>query len=153
MKRDTVKYSHGLRRIWVHMSFKVKYCHEVFEHREIREACMEIFKEVAENYGIEIQSMGFDSNHVHFIPDFGKYSEPEIKKIFKGTSGRKILKKFPWLKKKHFWGSGLWGRQCYTYSIGSDMNSLKNYVRKQKFFTGMVHSNDQKRLSSFCQSE
>jgi putative transposase len=148
MKRDTKKYAHGIKRIWVHMSFKVKYCHEIFNHKEIREECEKLMKEVADKHDIEIKSIGFDANHFHFIPDLGHYSEPHIKKLFKGTNGRKILKKFPWLKRRYFLGSGLWGRQYYCYSIGSDMNALQNYMKKQKYFT-VMQDKVQTKLSAF----
>lgn len=143
MKRDTKKYAHGLKRIWVHMSFKAKYCHNIFEHKEIREACQEIFEEVTERNNIDLRSVGFDANHAHCIIDLGNYSEPKVKKMLKGTSARKLLKIFPWLKKKYFWGSGLWGRQHYCYAIGSDMAVLNKYVQRQKFFIAMHDPNQQ----------
>jgi len=126
-----------LSRIYAHMSYKTKYCHNVFENKDFREACGECFKEISEEYSIDMLSLGFDANHIHFISDLGKYSEPELRKIFKGISGHKLLKQFPEIKKKYFWGSGLWGRQYYCYSIGSDMRVLQRYIKKQKFFTVM----------------
>ena len=148
MKRDTVKYAHGLKRIWVHMSFKVRYCHKIFQHEEIRNECQKIFNGVAKEKDINLKTVGFDANHAHCIADLGNYSEPELKKLFKGTSGRKLLKRFPWLKKKYFWGSGLWGRQYYCYAIGSDMAVLNKYVQRQKFFTAM-HDPAQQTLARY----
>lgn len=130
MMRDSKKYAHGISREWVHVSFKAKYCHNIFTYAYVREECKKIFFEVAKNYDIGIKSMGFDKNHVHMVNDLGKYSKPELRKIFKGTSGKRLLKKFPLIKKKYFWGSGLWGRQYYCYSIGSDMRVLNKYVSK-----------------------
>lgn len=137
MQRDIERYAHGLSSIFVHMSFKVKYCHKVFDIKEFREACEKCFWETAEGYNINMVSLGFDREHVHLISDLGKYSEPELRKLFKGISGYKLLKQFPEIKKNYFWGSGLWGRQYYCYSIGSDMNVLKRYIQKQKFFATM----------------
>ena len=152
MIRDTRKYAHGIKRLWVHMSFKVKYCHEIFKIEKVRNECQNIFEEISSEKNIELKSIGFDENHIHLISDLGHLSEPEVRKIFKGTSGRKLLKKFPWLKRRYFWGSGLWGRQYYCYAIGSDMNQLANYVKKQKFFTAM---NDPKQtaLEEYYQSK
>jgi len=148
MKRDTVKYAHGLKRIWVHMSFKAKYCHKIFKHEEVREECREIFEQVAEKCKIDLNLVGFDANHAHLIADLAHHIEPYLKKMFKGTSARKLLKKFPWLKKKYFWGSGIWGRQYYCYSIGSDMKILNKYVKQQKFFTAM-HDKNQTSLERY----
>lgn len=148
MKQDTVKYAHGWSSVYVHMSFKTKYCHKVFEIKEFREACEFYFQEVSSKYNIPLLSMGFDRDHVHLITDLKKYSEPQARKLFKGTSGHKLLKLFPHIKNKYFWGSGLWGRQYYCYSIGSDMNVLKRYIKKQKFFT-IMQDNNQTTLDAY----
>ena len=134
MKRDTKKYAHGLSRIWVHMSFKVRYCHEIFTYPEVREECKKIILEAARDLELDIKSIGFDKNHLHVMNDLGKYAEPEVRKTFKGRSGYFLLKKFPWMKQKYFWGSGLWGSQYYCYSIGSDINVLNRYINKQRYF-------------------
>ena len=147
--RETIqKYAHGLSSIYAHLSFKAKYCHKVFDIKEFKEACEECFQKIASEKKIDLQSLGFDSDHIHMICDMGKYSEPELRKIFKGISGCKLLKQFPEIKKKYFWGSGLWGRQYYCYSIGSDMNALKNYIKKQKFFT-IMQNKEQTTLSAY----
>jgi len=148
MQRNIKKYPHGLSSIYVHMSFKVKYCHPVFDIKEFREACEECFKGIASDKNIHIESLGFDNNHIHMINDLGKYSEPELRKIFKGISGKKLFEQFPEIKQKYFYGSGLWGRQYYCYSIGSDMTVLRNYVKKQKFFT-IMHDKQQTTLDSY----
>ena len=135
--RDIKKYSHGLSSIYAHISYKVKYCHKVFVLKDFREACETCFREIAKNYKVNVISIGFDLDHIHMISDLGKYSEPQLRKFFKGISGKKLLEQFPEIKKKYFWGSGLWGRQYYCYSIGSDMNMIQNYIKKQKFFTIM----------------
>ena len=134
MNRDTKKYAHGLSRVWVHMSFKVRHCHKIFAFAEVREECKKIILEAAQELGVDIKSIGFDENHLHIIPDLEKYSEPELRKTFKGGSGYFLLKKFPWMKHKYFWGSGLWGSKYYCYSIGSDMHVLDRYIAKQKYF-------------------
>ena len=121
---------------------------EIGFDKAFREACESCFKEVAVKYSVEIFVIGFDSDHAHAILDLGKYNEPDIRKWLKGTSGKKLLERFPEVKKKYFWGSGLWGRQYYCYSIGSDMNVLNNYVKKQKFFSSM-QDKDQKMLSEY----
>lgn len=148
MQRDIQKYAHGLSSIYVHMSFKVKYCHEVFDIKDFREACEDCFKDVAVDYDFAMLNIGFDSDHVHTIIDLGKYSEPEVRKLLKGTSGKKLLEQFPEIKKQFFWDSGLWGRQYFCYSIGSDMRVLQNYIKQQKFFT-IMQDKTQRTLDSY----
>lgn len=151
MMRDTKKYAHGLSRIWVHMSFKVKYCHEIFIHKEVREECQRIMSDTAKALGLDLRSIGFDKNHAHMINDLGKYSEPELRKILKGRTANFVLNKFPWLKEKYFWGGGFWGRQYYCYSIGSDIRVLNKYISKQRYFYGADNTR-QANLDSYHQS-
>ena len=133
MKQELVRRSSSIGVLDAHLSFKIKYCHEVFEYEEIREECNKIFDEVAEKYKIDIKKKGFDENHVHMVVDIGIMKIPEIAKLFKGTSGRKILKKFPKIKKKYFYGSGLWSPAVYFHGVGRDFNQMVKYTQKQKF--------------------
>ena len=145
--RDIKKYSHGLSSIYAHISYKVKYCHKVFVLKDFREACETCFREIAENYKVSIISIGFDLDHIHMISDLGKYSEPQLRKFFKGISGKKLLEQFPEIKKKYFWGSGLWSGTKYVYSVGRDKFAIEKYVAKQKYF-GIPAG--QKSLFEFC---
>ena len=115
----------------MHIGFKVKYCHEIFEYKEVESLCRYIFLKTAEELDIEIQELGFDKNHVHMIVDIGLKSIPEVAKYLKGRSGYKILKAFPWLKRKYFWKSGLWNPATYFDSLGNNERRLRNYVKQQ----------------------
>jgi len=134
MNKDLVSYSHAQYRIWVHVSLKVKYCHEVFDIREFREACQDMMFEIFERHKIEYDTIGFDSNHFHVILDLAKWQVSALMKVIKGTSGKKLLQQFPEIKKKYFYGSGLWSGTKYVYSVGRDKRSVERYVAKQKYF-------------------
>ena len=67
-------------------------------------------------------------------------------KTVKGTSGKHLLEKFPLIKKKFFWGSGLWSGTKYIYSVGRDKKFVERYVAKQKYF---YVTKDQSLLSDF----
>ena len=99
----------------------------------IQQRCEEIFREVEAKYGFKLIEVGFDENHVHLSVDLGvRYSVEDIAKLLKGTSGYKLLKEFPEMKSKYFWGSGLWGGQVYFDSTGRDADQMRSYVRNQK---------------------
>lgn len=132
-KEELVRRSSSIGVLDVHVSFKVKYCHEMFEHVEVREECSRIFDEVAKKYGIEVKRKGFDENHVHMVLDQGLRSIPDVAKLFKGTSGRKLLKKFKWMKKQKFWGSGFWSPAVYFHGVGRDFDGMVKYTEKQKY--------------------
>ena len=150
MNEDLVKYSHSVVRIWGHFSLKTKYAHNVFEnHPEFREASEKMILEIFDEINMEVDTYGFDDNHFHAIIDLGLWNLPDLCKKLKGITGRKLLNQFPEIKKKYFWGSGLWSRAKYFYSIGRNKASVQKYVAKQKFFRNNL-LNQQTTLTSFA---
>ena len=116
-----------------HMSFKTKYCHNVFDIVEFKERCTELLLQAAADIGAEITELGYDRNHVHMDIRWMRItlSVDRIAKALKGTSGRKLLKEFPGIKKRFFWGSGLWSPVIYGDSLGREPAQIRNYIRNQ----------------------
>lgn len=132
MNADFVKGSHSVMRLEAHLSYKVKFCHKIFDFVEVKNRCETIFQEVAAKLHIRIVEVGFDRDHAHMDVLYPHtLSVCEINKFFKGTSATKLLEEFPFLKKQFFWGSGLWGRQKYGDSVGRDPEIIRNYVKNQ----------------------
>ena len=129
----SVSYSSSIGRNALHMGFKVKFCHEIFDDKLVEKRCGEMFQEVCGKCGIILGAIGFDRDHVHIDVDGGpNYAPKDIAKLLKGTSGRKLLKEFPYLKKKYFWGSGLWSPAYYFDSIGNKTKEqIDEYIRNQ----------------------
>ena len=136
MKLNPVRYSSAVGESWHHFSFKVKYCHPIFDNKVLREECYQLMLEAFKKYQIRHKDIGFDSNHVHGIIDIGNYSRPEVAKNIKGYVGKKFLERFPEIKEKYFYGSGLWNPAYYMDSIGKDMDFIMGYVRKQRYYAG-----------------
>lgn len=126
-------YSSSIGNNCLHLSLKVKFCHKIFEDKEVERRCNEILIEVGEKYGIKIYETGFDRDHVHMDVDGGpNYAPKDLAKLFKGTTGRKLLTEFPYLKEKYFWGSGLWSPAYYFDSIGNrTKEEIDEYIRNQ----------------------
>ncbi len=116
-------------------TLKVKYCHEIFRVGPVRESCARLLREAAALHGIEIVEMGFDPtkpNHVHLIIKIPpKMSVADAAKALKGYSGYKLLKQFGWLKRRYFWGSGLWNAGYFFDSVGQDEARAVTYARTQ----------------------
>lgn len=128
--------SSSYARIGVHVTFKVKYCHKVFDYEPLRTRCEAIFREVAAEQRVFIDELGFDSDHVHMVLYISvTHRIDHLAKSFKGRSGKMLLREFPWIKKKFFWGSGLWGAQIYADSVGNNQEDVVSYVRNQRWST------------------
>ena len=125
-------HSSSVGRNVLHLSFKVKYCHEIFNDTQVEKRCEEIFREVSEMRRWILREIGFDKNHVHITIDAGTKRPEDVAKALKGASGKKLLKEFPYLKKTYFWGSGLWSPTIYFDSLGErTIVEMDDYARNQ----------------------
>ena len=137
MKLNPTRYSSMVGESWHHFSFKVKYCHPIFDKEAVRNECHVFFIEAFERNKIRCREIGFDSNHVHGIIDIGNYSRPQVAKLIKGYVAKRFFKMFPYIKKKYFYGSGLWNPASWIDSVGKDMEFMESYVRKQRYYSGI----------------
>jgi len=140
MKTEIPRHSSCVGEAWMHGMFKIKYTHPIFNDEQIRNYCEQLFSQACQKYEIKISELGFDNNHVHMLVDVGLYSRPQVAKMLKGYTAKKLFKKFPWMKKpKHegglFWNSGLWNPSYYLESP-KDMKKIINYIRNQKYGKG-----------------
>jgi|SRR3989338_7599605 len=131
MKTNPIRYSSAVGEVWIMMTFKTRYCHNVFDKKEIRDYANEVISEALDHYGIRWQKKSFDSNHVHVNLDMGIYSKPEIAKMLKGFTAPKIFKKFPWLRSRLFRSSGFWNPA--TDGRTGDMEYYDKYLDRQKY--------------------
>ncbi|MBL7160894.1 MAG: IS200/IS605 family transposase [Candidatus Aenigmarchaeota archaeon] len=119
-------------RMEAHVSFVVKYRHKVFDDAEFRGRCRQLLYQAAALHKIRINEMGFDSDHVHIILQLRcNQSLSWAAKCLKGFSGRKLLTEFPQVKRRLFWGSGLWSPAIFGDSLGREPEVLAAYVRNQ----------------------
>ena len=131
---EFVRGSSSIFRIEAHMSFKTKYCHNVFDIVEFKDRCAELLLEAAAGIGAQITELGFERNHVHMDIQWLRItlSADQVAKKLKGTSGRKLLREFPGIKKRFFWGSGLWSPVIYGDSLGREPEQMRGYIRGQE---------------------
>lgn len=94
-----------------------------------------LFKEISKQYDIPIKGMGFDSEHVHIFMNIKLRSKPEVAKIFKGITGKKLFENFPEIKKKYFWNSGFWNPAYLMDNVGSDESHTLDYVKNQQKYS------------------
>ncbi|KHO54126.1 MAG: hypothetical protein QT09_C0006G0046 [archaeon GW2011_AR18] len=132
MKNEIPRHSSCVGEAWMHGMFKIKYCHKIFDDKQIRNYCEKLFQQACGKYDIEISELGFDNNHVHMLVDIGLYSRPQVAKMLKGYTAKKLLQKFPKIKKQYFWNSGLWNTSYYLESP-KDMKRIISYIRNQKY--------------------
>jgi len=140
---DFVSHSSAFGRMWIHLAFKVKYCHRIFRIPEIKMRCEQLLWEAINQLGIRCKELGIDEDHVHFVLDAGLYPLPKIVKKLKGYTAKRLFQEYPWLKRQYFWGSGLWNPSYYFDSLGQGIEKMATYVRMQ----GKVNRNSTSLMS------
>jgi len=131
MKTNPTRYSSAVGEVWIMLTLKTKYCHNIFDKRAIREYTDVALTDALTHYGIMWRKKTFDSNHVHINLCMGIYSKPEIAKKLKGFTAPKILKEFWWLKSWLFRGGGFWNSA--TDGRSGDMDFYDRYLDQQKY--------------------
>ena len=142
-KENPSRYSSAVGEIWVMATFKVKYCHKIFDNLVVRQLADVLLHESFRVYKIQCQKLALDSDHVHMILELGLYGKHELAKRIKGYVAYHLFRQLPWLKKQKFWGSGLWN-PAYNIRGVNDINIYLRYLDKQKYA-----SKGQKTLLSF----
>ncbi len=142
MKFNPTRYSSAVGEVWIMMTLKVRYCHNVFDKTAIREYTNAVLEQARDYYEIRWQKISFDSNHVHITLDMGIKSKPELAKKLKGFTAPKIFKEFPWLRSRLFRSKGFWNSA--TDGRTGDMNFYDKYLDQQKYGKDNTGSSQQK---------
>ena len=129
---DNLYSHHHIKGCWEHhLEWCPKYRFNSLRKDSIREDCKAILKQVAKEHDWEIVELAVMPDHVHVILRTHKPENPS-KMLFylKGRSAYEIFKKHPNMRlrypKGHFWSRGSFAR-----NIGADIETERNYVRRQ----------------------
>jgi putative transposase len=122
------KYSLGYHIIWY-----PKYRHHVLKDA-IEIELKRILSETCIAYDWQLQSLEIMPDHVHIFVQACPQTPPaQIAKTLKSLSAVYLFHKFPKLKNRKFWGSGLWSRGTYYATVGHiTEEAVKKYIETQK---------------------
>jgi len=82
---------------------------------------------------VEIDELNVQRDHVHMVCSIPpKLSVSDYMGILKGKTAIKMLKTFPTLKKKKYWGNHFWARGYFVSTVGLDEDMIKRYVKHQE---------------------
>ena len=93
----------------------------------------EIFREIAERYEFEIDTMEAMEDHVHlFLVVPPKYAPSRVVQIIKSISAKMMFREFPEIK-KNLWGGELWNDGYFVRSVGDKVTAdvIRKYIRYQ----------------------
>jgi putative transposase len=129
----TLHSSHATHSLGYHIIWCPKYRHQVLKDA-IEVELKRILSETGAHYGWELQELEIMPDYVHLFVQADPTTAPvEIAKTLKSISAVHIFNKFPKLKGRKFWGSGLWSRGTYYASVGHiSEDAVRKYIQTQK---------------------
>jgi len=131
-KYELWHWYHNVSECYYHIQLTVKY-RKVLLNGKVKGKIVESMKGFKERYAIEMQQMGFDQNHVHYLCRFlPKYSGGQVIRLIKSISARHVFESVPEVKKE-LWGGEFWTDGYYigTVSGRGDRKIIETYIKKQ----------------------
>ena len=126
----TKRASHCVYDTKYHLVWAPKYRKWILQGA-IRQRVKELFQQIAEYHGFEIEESEIDKDHVHIFISFPpKYSIAKVVAILKAVSSREIREEFPKVKKQ-LWGGEFWEDGYFVRTVGDKVTSevIKKYIR------------------------
>ncbi len=111
-----------------------KYRRKAFAEAEVRERAGQLIREIAEEYGFEIQEMEVAKDHVHILISFPpRRSIGEVVRTIKSVSARELFREFPRLKKR-MWSGELWEDGYFARTVGDRMTRqiVDKYIKHHR---------------------
>jgi REP element-mobilizing transposase RayT len=145
--RAVRKTEHNAYEISYHFVTPVKYRKAIFGMPDHEHTLLGICKEIEERYSIIFDTVGIDTDHIHFmLSAVPKFSPSRIIQIVKSITARKMFEKHPDLKKE-LWGGEFWTDGFYVGTVSERGNKdvIRAYLRKQ----GKTIENYQLKLFDF----
>jgi len=101
---------------------------------KVEETIRRTIAEICDRYGYKLIQMETMPDHLHiFLSALPTVAPVEIVKILKSITANTVFKTIPGIKKKYFWGSGLWSRGYYIGTAGNvSADTIKRNIQSQK---------------------
>ena len=129
---DNWYWHHNVSECYYHIQLTIKYRRSVFQEK-IEKEMIEIMAEFKERYYIEVQTVGYDKNHVHLLCRFlPKYSGGQVIRLIKSITSRLLFQKYPEIKRE-LWGGEFWSDGYFVSTVGQHATEdvIRQYVRNQ----------------------
>jgi len=124
---------HCTYNINYHIVFCPKYRRKVIKGK-IETVIKNTILDICNTYGYNLIQLETMPDHLHiFLSAPPAIAPAEIVKTLKSITANTVFKIFPRLKRRYFWGSGLWSRGYYVGTAGNvSAETIKRYIENQK---------------------
>lgn len=137
MQTPTKTTAHSVYNLNYHIVFVTKYRNQVLVGA-VEEYVKEQIPILCERYGWEELALEIMPDHIHLFLSAPPSTAPNtIARTLKSILTVSVFTQFPTLKKKRFWGSGLWSEGTYYGSAGTvSAATIQRYIENQKTKAG-----------------
>lgn len=125
---------HCAYQIHYHIVFPVKYRKALLSEGIVK-SLKEITYGLEERYGLEIEELGCDRNHIHLLCGaHPKYAPGQLVRLYKSITARELFRRHPSLKRE-LWGGEFWSDGYYVGTVGERGNRtvVENYIKSQGY--------------------
>ena len=122
--------SHSVFECQYHIVWATKYRKRALNGSHEREFCEQVLRRAATEYGMHIEAIEVDVDHVHvYISIPPQRSVGSAVRILKSISARFMFKRFRYLKRK-LWGGNLWGASYFVRTVGEGVTAamVRRYI-------------------------
>ena len=124
---------HAVYELKYHLVWVPKYRARILGVEE-KQYMKKVFKEIAEEYEFNIDTMEVMEDHVHvFIEAPPSYAPARVVQIMKSISAKELYKRYPELRKK-MWSGAIWEEGYFVRSVGDVVTSevIRKYINYQQ---------------------
>ena len=126
------RLSHAIYQCTYHVVWVPKYRYRVLVgglaelvDRDIRTLC--------EWKDVDVLDLSVQADHVHAVLSIPpKVSVSSFMGFLKGKLAIKVMKTYPRLRKKPYWGNHFWARGYFVSTVGLNEDLIRRYVRYQE---------------------
>ena len=125
--------SHAVYETKYHLVWAPKYRKGVL-HGALRERVEGLLREIAQDYGFEIDTLEVAVDHVHIFLDFPpRYSIAKVVGILKSISASQVFEEFPRLRQQ-LWAGELWEDGYFARTVGDKVTAevIRRYIRQHQ---------------------
>jgi putative transposase len=125
--------NHCVYNINYHIVFCPKFRHKIIKGM-VEDVVKQVIQEICNTYGYTLIQMEVMPDHLHIFLSVPPTIAPtEVVTRLKSITTNRVFAAFPNLKKRYFWGSGLWSRGYYIGTAGNvSAATIRKYIEAQK---------------------
>ena len=124
--------AHAVYQCTYHVVWVPKYRYRILAG-EIAEFIQRDIRTLCEWKDVEVIELNVQPDHVHAVLSIPpKHSVSSFLGFLKGKLAIKVMKSYPRLRRKPYWGNHFWARGYFVSTVGLNEDLIRRYVRYQE---------------------